>query len=556
MPTLVLAYLGGLLTVLSPCILPVLPFVFARADRPFRSHGLPMLAAMAVAFAAIASLAAVAGGWAVRVNQSGRDIALIAFALFGLALLVPRVADRLAAPLVDLGNRWTGGRAGAVSPVLLGLGTGLLWAPCAGPILGLVLARAALDGPGAGTSLLLLSYAAGAATALAAGLLLGGRLLTAAQRWQGAGEVLRRGAGAAVLAAVATIALGLDTGLLNRVAQASTLDLETSLVKKAQAVPATRGPLDALAGAREWINTPPLAPQSLAGKVVLVDFWTYSCINCLRTLPYVRAWAEKYRDAGLVVIGVHSPEFAFEKSPANVRRAIKDLAIDFPVVQDNDYAIWRAFDNPAWPAFYFIDAQGRIRHRQLGEGRYDRAEQVLQQLLAEAGQAASQGELVAPRGQGTQAPTGGLPALSAETYLGYERAEGFAPGRLVRGLPHVYTAPSPVRANQWALDGHWTAERDRVLSNSANGRIVRKFHARDLHLVLGSSRGVPLRFKVLIDGKPPLQDHGSDIDAQGNGVVDAHRLYQLVRQAGQPTERVIEIEFQDPGAVAYAFTFG
>jgi len=319
------------------------------------------------------------------------------------------------------------------------------------------------------------------------------------------------------------------------------------------------GHFPSLAGATEWINSAPLAPEALRGKVVLVDFWTYSCINCLRTLPYVRAWAEKYRDAGLVVIGVHAPEFAFEKSAANVRKAVKDLGIGFPMAMDNDFAIWRSFDNQAWPAFYFIDTQGRIRHHQFGENRYDKAEQVIQQLLAEAGQTRIAAGLVAPLGQGTQAAPSPEPALSGETYLGHERAHGFAStGGIARDHAKVYQpASSPLRANQWALAGDWTVEAERAVLNSANGRIAYRFQARDLHLVLGpGADGKPVRFRVLVDGKPPLADHGSDTDAQGRGVVDAQKLYQLVRQAASGRERLFEIEFLDAGAQAYAFTFG
>ncbi|KLN54832.1 cytochrome c biogenesis protein DipZ [Variovorax paradoxus] len=599
---LLIAYLGGVLTILSPCILPVLPFVFARADRPFRSHGLPMLLGMALAFAAVATLAAVGGGWIVTLNEYGRHAAIAMLALFGVTLLFPSVADRISRPLVALGIRMSeprgdGGAAPApvFSPLLLGVGTGLLWAPCAGPILGLILTGAALNGASVGTSLLLLAYAAGACTSLAAALLFGGRLFSVMKRSLHTGEWVRRAAGAAVLAGVGAIALGLDTGLLARLSLGTTSALEQALVdrikprnaqpaREPQAEPVAlredaglvrvsesrtapvparelkvEGRFPSLAGATGWLNSAPLAPEALRGKVVLVDFWTYSCINCLRTLPYLRAWAEKYKDAGLVVIGVHSPEFAFEKQPANVRKAVRDLGIGFPVAMDNDFAIWRGFDNQAWPAFYFIDAEGRIRHHQFGENRYDKAEQVIQQLLAEAGQTRIAAGLVAPLGQGTQAAPGAEPALSGETYLGHERAHGFAsPGGIARDHAKVYqAASSPLRTNQWALAGDWMVEAERAVLNSANGRIAYRFQARDLHLVLGpAANGKPVRFRVLVDGKPPLADHGSDTDAQGHGVIDAQKLYQLVRQAASGRERLFEIEFLDAGAQAYAFTFG
>lgn len=576
---LIVAYLGGVLTILSPCILPVLPFVFARADRPFRSHGLPMLLGMALAFSAIATLAAVGGGWVVALNEYGRYAAIALLAVFGVTLLFPSVADRLSRPLVALGLRLSGpasGKASVFSPLLLGVGTGLLWAPCAGPILGLILTGAALNGASIGTSLLLLAYAAGACTSLAAALLFGGRLFSAMKGSLRTGEWMRRVAGVAVLVGVGAIALGLDTGLLSRLSVGTTSALEKALVEKIdmpmptplplqQSEPkkpalalADEGSLPSLAGATEWINSAPLTPESLRGKVVLVDFWTYSCINCLRTLPYVRAWAEKYKDAGLVVVGVHAPEFAFEKLPANVRRATKDLGIGFPVAVDSNYAIWRAFGNQYWPAFYVVDAQGRIRHHQFGEGQYAKSEQVIQQLLAEAGRPVVPADTVSPEGQGTQAAPAESPALSGETYLGYERAQSFAsPGGIAKDRARVYPAASSLRANQWALSGEWTVESERAVLARANGRVAYRFHARDLHLVLGpSADGKPVRFKVLIDGKPPLADHGTDTDAQGNGTIDGQRLYQLVRQTANEKDRLFEIEFLDAGAQAYVFTFG
>ncbi|RZL91290.1 MAG: cytochrome c biogenesis protein DipZ [Variovorax sp.] len=594
---LIIAYLGGVLTILSPCVLPVLPFVFARADRPFRSHGLPMLLGMAVAFAAIATLAAVGGGWVVTVNQWGRYAAIAMLALFGLTLLFPTLAERMSRPLVALGMRLSeprpqdpSARASVLSPLLLGVGTGMLWAPCAGPILGLILTGAALNGASAGTSLLLLVYAAGACTSLAAALLFGGRLFSVMKRSLHTGDWIRRAAGAAVLAGVGAIALGLDTDVLSRISFTTTSALEQALVDKlgarkpqppqehagarseapgliptaarAEAPPArplgTQGTFPSLSGATEWINSPPLTPEELRGKVVLVDFWTYSCINCLRTLPYLRAWAEKYKDAGLVVIGVHAPEFAFEKRASNVRKATKDLRIDFPVAIDNDFAIWRRFENQSWPAFYFIDAQGRIRHRQAGENQYEEAEQVIQQLLAEAGRTDIPTRLVSPQGEGVQAAPGASPVLSEETYVGYERTHNLvSPEGISKDRAHVYRGVASLRTNQWSLAGDWTVERERAVLNQANGRIAYRFHARDLHLVLGpSADGAPVRFKVRVDGQPPLADHGFDVDAQGNGTIDGQRLYQLVRQSASAKDRLFEIEFLDPGAQAYAFTFG
>jgi cytochrome c biogenesis protein CcdA/thiol-disulfide isomerase/thioredoxin len=578
-----LAYLGGVLTIVSPCILPVLPFVFARADRPFLRSGLPMLIGMALTFALVATLAAVAGGWAVAANHYGRLAAVALLALFGLALLFPGFGDRLMRPLVTLGGRLSqsadqqGDDASSILPsLLLGVATGLLWAPCAGPVLGLILTGAALQGANVQTTLLLIAYAAGAATSLALALLIGGRVFAAMKRSLGVGEWVRRGLGAAVLVAVVAIALGLDTGFLTNLSLASTNRLEQGLLdrlhgqqtkqastnpapvaEQAEALP-VEGMLPSLDGAVEWLNSPPLSAEALKGKVVLVDFWTYSCINCLRSLPYVKAWADKYRDQGLVVIGVHAPEFAFEKNIDNVKKAVADLKVDYPVAIDNDYAIWRAFNNQYWPAHYFIDAKGRIRHHHFGEGEYDESERVIQQLLAEAGHSQVSSDVVKVTGIGAQQASADLNAVeSPETYLGYERAENFvSPGGFVRDASHTYADASP-QLNQWALKGDWTVSDERAKLNAADGAIVYRFKARDLHLVLGpSSDGKPVRFRVTIDGAAPGADHGMDVDANGDGTITGQRLYQLVRQSGGAKERVFEIRFLDPGAQAYAFTFG
>ncbi len=586
MTLFVLAYLGGVLTIVSPCILPVLPFVFARADRPFLRSGLPMLIGMAITFAAIATLAAVGGGWAVQANQYGRWLAIALLAVFGLTLLFPEISDRLTRPLVALGARLSqsadndaAASGSTILPsLLLGVATGLLWAPCAGPVLGLILTGAALQGANIQTSLLLSAYAAGAATSLALALLVGGRVFAAMKRSIGVGEWVRRGLGVAVLAAVAVISLGLDTGALTQISLANTNAIEQRLLDrfhsavadnsnsaateantalKLDALP-VEGQMPALSGATAWLNSPPLTTEQLKGKVVLVDFWTYSCINCLRTLPYVRAWAEKYKDQGLVVIGVHTPEFAFEKNIDNVKKAVADLKVGYPVALDNDFAIWRAFDNQYWPAHYFIDAKGQIRHHHFGEGNYDESERVIQQLLAEAGKPVASPSLVSVKASGAEmAPGTASDVKSPETYIGYERAENFiSPGGAVRDSRSVYTVGMP-RLNEWGLTGDWAIEDERAGLNAAGGSIVYKFHARDLHLVLGPAPdGKPIRFRVTVDGAAPGNNHGTDIDADGRGVVTQQRLYQLVRQSGEVSDKTFEIQFLDPGVQAYAFTFG
>jgi thiol-disulfide isomerase/thioredoxin len=318
------------------------------------------------------------------------------------------------------------------------------------------------------------------------------------------------------------------------------------------------GELPSFGGATGWLNSPPLTPSGLREKVVLAGFWTYTCINWLRQLPYVRAWATKYADDGLVVIGVHTPEFAFEHNPENVSQAVKDMGIAYPVALDNDYAIWHAFANHYWPALYFADAQGQIRHHQFGEGEYQQSEMVIQQLLAEAGSGGIGQELVSVDARGIEAPADWDNLRSPENYTGYERTENFAsPGGVLPGQRHSYAAPARLGLNQWALTGDWTMDEQATTLNTADGRIACRFHARDLHLVMGpAGPATSVPFRVLIDGQPPGADHGADVDDQGHGTVTQQRLYQLIRQRGPVTDRTFEITFPDPGVQAYVFTFG
>ncbi len=322
--------------------------------------------------------------------------------------------------------------------------------------------------------------------------------------------------------------------------------------------PEQRAELPSLGSATAWLNSQPLTAAGLRGKVVLIDFWTYTCINWIRSLPYVRAWAEKYKDRGLVVIGVHSPEFAFEHNVDNVRRAAKDLRVDYPIAIDNDYAIWRAFKNQYWPALYFVDARGHIRHHKFGEGEYEQSEMITQQLLAEAGIGGIGRELVSVDARGVEAAADWASLKSPENYVGYERTVNFAsPDGAVLDKRRVYAAPARLRLNHWALSGDWTMERQATVLNKANGRIAYRFHARDLHLVMGPvARGASVRFRVLIDGQPAGAAHGTDVDVQGNGTVSEQRLYQLIRQPKPIGDRQFEIEFLDSGVKAYAFTFG
>ena len=571
-----LAYFGGILTILSPCILPVLPFVFARADRSFTRSTLPMLAGMAATFAIVATLAAVGGGWAIRANEVGRWAALALLALFGIALVFPSVSDRMTRPLVALGSRLSEreGQSDSIwSSALLGVATGLLWAPCAGPILGLIFTAAALQGASFNTTLLLLAYALGAATSLALALIVGGKVFGRMKKSLGASERIRQVLGVLVLVGVAAIALGLDTRVLSNLSSAQTAGLENRLAEKlgvtrpmnesrartdamGQLILPSRGALPPLDGLGPWFNSPALDLKQVKGKVVLIDFWTYSCINCLRSIPHVQAWWEKYRGDGLVVIGVHAPEFAFEREPQNVARAIKDLGITYPVALDNQYKLWSALKNNYWPAHYFVDAEGRIRYFHHGEGEYDVSERVIRQLLSESGHAPRDATLAEASGSGAQAAAAWGQIKSPETYLGYARAQRLAsPGGLLHDVAKSY-APAPLKLNDWALEGQWLDSRQNARSVSAGARIHYRFHARDLHLVLGSPSGKPVRFKVTLDGSAPGQDAGVDVAADGSGVVREQRLYQLVRQKGAVRDRIFTIEFLDPNIEAFAFTFG
>lgn len=592
MTIVLLVFLGGVLTIVSPCILPVLPFVFARSEQRFLTNGLPLLAGMAATFAAIATLAAVGGAWAVRLNQYGRELALVLLAVFALTLLSRRLAAWMARPFVALGNRLARSnpagesRFGPLHSLLLGVATGLLWAPCAGPILGLVLTGAAISGPNARTTLLLFAYAAGAATSLGVAILAGGRAFAFLKKFLGAGEWVRRTLGIAVLLAVVAIVCGWDSSVLARVSLAGTNRLEQSLIGAisprvaAQTTDMTQaagaldeagtagtpsvaplpleGEMPSLGGAVAWLNSPPLSAKDLRGKVVLVDFWTYSCINCLRALPYVSGWYDKYKNYGFVVIGVHAPEFAFEKDLGNVRRAVADLHITYPVALDNNYAIWRGFHNQYWPAHYFIDSQGHIRGHHFGEGDYAGSERIIRQLLMEAGRGDLPPAGVPSAGAGVQAAADAAHDQSPETYVGYRRAEHFASAAgFTEDRAAAYTVPNVLGLNQWALGGTWRVDPEKAALRAAPGKIVFRFFARDLHLVMGpGSDGRPARFRVLLDGAAPAANHGVDTDADGWGIIHEQRLYQLIRQSGDVREHVFSIEFPEAGVQAYAFTFG
>ena len=621
---IVIAFVGGAFTVLSPCILPVVPFVFARSEEPFLTGRLPMLLGLALTFALLTGLGAAGLNGAAQLSEYGRWIALGLFALFGAALLFPALSTRLSGPLTALADRFMarsqddGASRRIGSAVLLGAATGLLWAPCAGPILGLIITGAARHGVTWQTWAALAAYAVGAASSLAVAAGLGHRAMAALKRSLGVGEHVRRAMGALVLLTVGAIALGVDTRLLALVPGAPTNGVEARLVdllatpaanqtkvanhakraepaprveREAQSNPAPQlspqlaqqsadqsahivrvslpapapaadlpveGRLPPLDGATAWLNSAPLTPEALRGKVVLVNFWTYSCINCLRTLPYLKTWAERYRNDGLVVIGVHTPEFGFEHDTGNVKRALANLNIRYPVAVDSDYRIWNAFGNQYWPAFYLVDAQGRVRYHHFGEGDYTQAEQAIQQLLADNGRATPTATPQAPQASGALAPADPRDIGSGETYVGYREAQGNAnPERVQGDAAAAYTVPRQLGLNQWAFGGQWNVGAESAVAGAPQANIAYRFHARDLHLVLApDADGKPVRFRISIDGAPPGAAHGADVAADGTGVATGARLYQLVRQSGHIEDHTFEIRFLDPGAHVYSFTFG
>lgn len=342
-------------------------------------------------------------------------------------------------------------------------------------------------------------------------------------------------------------------------AQASTVEDRLILQLKARAAKLPiEGELASFAGATGWLNSEPLTPADLRGKVVLVDFWTFTCVNWLRTFPYVRAWAEKYKEKGLVVIGVHTPEFPFEGDIDNVRAQAKALGVEYPVAVDSDYGVWQAFENNYWPALYFADAQGRIHTHHWGEGAYEMSEMIVQQLLADAGASGFTDDLVSVQPQGTQVAADLSTLESGETYTGYRQAEGFAsPGGALPDRTRVYNIPRHLNLNEWALSGVWTITARAAVLNEPNGRIAFRFHARDANLVMGPPKGAaPIRFRVFLDGRPAGPANGTDVDGESQGIARDQRLYQLIRQSGDVADRTFEIEFLDPGMEAYCFTFG
>jgi cytochrome c biogenesis protein CcdA/peroxiredoxin len=566
----ILAYFGGVLTIFSPCVLPVIPFLFSRTHLPFRKSALPTLLGMALSFTLFGVLSAAGGNWVIQANSYGRFAAMTVFTILGLTLILPSLSQRIMQPLVKLGGRIQARASqteGALSSVIIGASVGLLWAPCAGPILGLVLTGAALQGFSQSSFTLLLAFALGASTSLAFALLASTRFINRIKKNLGAEEYLKKALGSLVLLSVLAIAFGFDTKVLAKLSYLNTNRIEQSLLqsfalgKGSSTQLSDEGEMPSILGASTWLNSNEVKREDLKGKVVLIDFWTYSCINCIRTLPYLKTWAEKYKDKGLVIIGVHAPEFAFEKDIDNVRKAVKDFGISYPVAIDNELAIWNAFQNQYWPAHYFVDAKGRVRYHHFGEGQYEQSEKVIRTLLQESDpnlEFDGQVESTKVEGKGIEQKAGNLKEIvNHETYLGHDRIENFVSiAELVKDQAHSYKSPDALKLKQWALDGEWTVGAERIVNQSAGAKLILQFKARDIHLVLGSSERKPLRFRVTIDGQAPGESRGDDIDAEGNGTIEDERLYQLIRLPDGAKEHRLEIEFLDEGAHAFAFTFG
>lgn len=556
-----ITYLAGVLTILSPCILPVLPFVFSKSQGSFLKNAVPLLLGMVVTFSFFSAIALIGGEFLSKLSEYGRLLAMVFLTLFGLSLIFQHQFEKLMEPITRLGSKIGSQKKGAGGSFLVGVSTGLLWAPCAGPILGLVLTGAASQKNTSYSIALLVAYSLGAATSLAVALLAGNKLLGKLKGFLGVDQYIKKAIGVAVLVGVVIIAFHLDRTLLTQLSKLETISVENKLLglvkdqnaEKSSDSESTTMP--ELTGAISWLNSQPLTSVELKGKVVLVDFWTYSCINCLRSLPYVKAWAEKYKGDGLIVIGIHTPEFAFEKNADNVQKAITDLGITYPVAIDSNYEIWNRFGNQYWPAHYFFDRKGIARHHHFGEGEYDESEEIIQKLLTENGGTLSDKKLADVKAEGVQLNSENSEMTSPETYVGYSRAKDFASTPAPR--PDVaadYKQRQNLKLNQWGLAGNWLVGDEKAVSQRAKAKIYYKFFGRDLHLVLG---GVNIHFKVSIDGAAPQQSHGLDIDEAGRGVINGQRLYQLIRQPEKNIQpHLFEIEFEEPRAEAYAFTFG
>jgi cytochrome c biogenesis protein CcdA/thiol-disulfide isomerase/thioredoxin len=569
-----LSVAAGFLTVLSPCILPILPALLgASVASPLRHRPFWIVLGLALSFTLFGTMFALFGSFLGLSNELLRRIALLILFFLGLSLIWPRLWERLGSRLGDLGQRLAGPSAGTgrTGALLVGASLGLVWAPCAGPVLGIVITLAAVQKSLGQTLLLMGGYALGAAAPM---LLIGyggQKAFGSFRRLRAWGPAAHRALGVLTIASVVAFSLNLETLLLarlpDRLFAASQLEKRLSAQETRRTPPGAQvttlalaqretdlpvvGAMPEFVGVTAWLNSPPLSVERLRGKVVLIDFWTYSCINCIRTLPYVTSWYEKYKDRGFVVVGVHTPEFAFEKDEGNVRRAMQRFGVHYPVALDNDYGTWNAYDNHYWPAHYLVDAQGRIREVHFGEGHYEETERAIQNLLAEANR------LQAPMPiEGRKADVDFSRIRSPETYIGYARAENFAARERLRAdAAAQYSAPAALRLNQWTLTGRWRVESEAARLEGANGAIQFRFQAPALNLVM-SGRGA--RGHVWLDGRPiTAENRGSDVAADGSVTIEESRLYNLVRlPPGDDGPHLFVLTFERPGATLYAFTFG
>lgn len=581
-----LSILAGMLTVASPCILPVLPpLLGASVATPFRHRPFWIVLGLGSAFTLFGTIFAFFGSFLGLSNSFLRQAALVVLFFFSLSLIWPRLWEGIGTRISFFAQRITGtnrlpAKQGRLNAFLIGGSLGLIWAPCAGPILGIIITLATVQKSLLQTLILMGGYSLGAALPM---LLIGYGSQTISlqiQRFRAWGPISHKLFGVLTLATVIGLYFNLDTLLLSHLPGQLfiTNQIEKQLVKKKDSLSISQGdseksnftsgialasteamPLPLLGTAPEfsrvttWINSPPLSSSELRGKVVLVDFWTYSCINCIRTLPYVTQWYEKYKDQGLVVIGVHTPEFSFEKEEANVKQAIIRYGIHYPVALDNDYGTWNAYSNRYWPAHYLIDAQGKIRETHFGEGNYEETERDIQTLLAEA--------KLLHRPVGLESPKGSIDFSkihSNETYIGYGRAENFSsPQQMLADAPLPYTAPATLPLNHWALKGLWKITKEAALLQSSAGSIQFRFDAPKLNLVM-AGRGKGLTAKVLLDGKPISSNfRGSDVGSDGVVTISDSRLYNLVTlPQSDEKDHLFELIFERPNVELFAFTFG